>query len=287
MRTRTYSKDSSGLFDYHSKDFKLQEFELTEDGVIALYKDDVVLLKNEVLKSELFNLLRCKFQGTTMVSSHTKKQYNCLDGFEEAKIRNRRDYHERFIWKTIHNESGGESLRINDIFRMGRMRFRVREVHDDSGNKTIGSKGMDTHVEYAEHQNSEEIYCRVCMETQNPAKEYANVCECSKRMPIHADCLMDWVKTKMVKKTTDVYEFYTWKGLECDICKKAYPEYFHANGKKYSLLSYEKPAPPFIVFDLFNKDANTLRGCFVIKRPNRPMLRIVTRNLTKGKRSGV
>ena len=61
------------------------------------------------------------------------------------------------------------------------------------------------------------------MEPQNPAKEFANVCDCSKRMPIHADCLMDWMKTKMNKRVTDSYEFYTWKGQECDICKKPYP----------------------------------------------------------------
>ena len=46
----------------------------------------------------------------------------------------------------------------------------------------------------------------------------------------------------------------------------SHPEYFMASGKKYSLLTYEKPAPPYIVFDLYNKEANTLRGCFVIKK---------------------
>lgn len=39
-----------------------------------------------------------------------------------------------------------------------------------------------------------------------------------------------------------------------------------ANSKKYSLLSYDRPNQPYIVLDLYNKEANTLRGCFVIKR---------------------
>ena len=51
-------------------------------------------------------------------------------------------------------------------------------------------------------------------------------------------------------------------------------EYFMASGKKYSLLSYEKQPPPFIVFDLYNKELNTLRGCFVIKK-TRNYLKIV------------
>lgn len=223
VRTKTYTKDTCGLFDYQSRDHKFQEFELSEDGVLALDKEQVVLLRKEVMRKDLINLLRCQFKGPTMVASHTAKQYQNLDGFDESKIKNRKDYHERFIWRSIKNESGGELLDIGDIFRMGRMRFRVREIHDDSGNRCIGSKGLDRHVEYAEHQNQEETYCRVCMEPQNPAKEFANVCECSKTMPIHADCLMDWVKTKMTKKSGDAYEFYTWKGIDCDICKKPYP----------------------------------------------------------------
>lgn len=51
-------------------------------------------------------------------------------------------------------------------------------------------------------------------------------------------------------------------------------EYFMASGKKYSLLSYDKQPPPFIVFDLYNKELNTLRGCFVIKK-TRNYLKIV------------
>jgi hypothetical protein len=201
----------------------MQEFELTENGVLAINKEDVVLMKHEAKRKELINLVEFKFDHSAMTFSHCSKQYKCLEGFDESKIRARKDYHERFIWKSIQAETGGENLDIYDVFRMGRLRFRVREVWDLRGQRSIGVKGIDSHIEYAEHQNQEETLCRVCMEPQNPAKEFANVCDCSKRMPIHADCLMDWVKTKMNKRATEVYEFYTWKGLECDICKKPYP----------------------------------------------------------------
>jgi len=267
IRTKTFTKDSCGLFDRAAKEFKLQEFDLNEDGVLALYKDDVVMLKRETKRKDLYNIMRFQFNHEGMAASHCSKQYTSLEGFDESKIKGRKDFHERFIWKSISMESGGEALDINDIFRMGRLRFRVREVWDQKGQRSIGLKGMDNHVEYAEHHTQdEEVYCRVCMEPQNPAKEFANVCDCAKRMPIHADCLMDWIKTKMNKRVTDAYEFYTWKGLECDICKKTYPEYFMANQQRYSLLTYDRPPQPYIVLDLYNKEANTLRGCFVIKR---------------------
>ena len=224
IRTKTFTKDSCGLFDRAAKEFKLQEFDLNENCVLALYKDDVVLLKHEAKRKELYNIMRFQFNEVGMAAFHISKQFTSLEGFDESKIKGRKDFHERFIWKSISMESGGEALDIHDIFRMGRLRFRVREVWDQKGHRSIDLKGMDNHVEYAEHHASDEdVYCRVCMEPQNPAKEFANVCECAKRMPIHADCLMDWIKTKMNKRVTDAYEFYTWKGLECDICKKTYP----------------------------------------------------------------
>lgn len=265
IRTKTFTKDSCGLFDRQAKEYKLQEFELTEDGVLALYKDDIVMIKKEALRKELYNILKFQFNQGILTGLHTQKQYKSLEGFDEMKVKGRKDFHERFIWKSIAMESGGELLDINDIFRMGRLRFRVREIWDNRGHRSIGLKGMDNHIEYAEHQDQEEVYCRVCMEPQNPAKEFANVCDCSKRMPIHADCLMDWVKTKMNKRATETYEFYTWKGLECDICKKPYPGRFSLTTQNTSL-----PMPSDILCSLMtNLNILTLCWTCTTKKPTR------------------
>lgn len=223
MKTRTYTRDTSGLFDYNSRDFKPQEFSITESGVIALYKDDIVFVRQEVLRKDLINLLKCDFQGGTMKATHTKKQYISLEGFDEQKIKARKDYHERFVWRYIESERSEEYLDCGDIFRMGRMRFRVREIRDSRGERSLPSKGVDSHIEVNRDDQNEEITCRVCLEGETPEKQYANVCDCSKTMPIHAQCLMSWIQTKVTKKVAASYDFYTWKGLECDICKKTYP----------------------------------------------------------------
>jgi hypothetical protein len=223
VRTMTYVKDSAGLFDYQGRDHKGQEFELSENGVICLQGSDIVFLKEEVKKKDLIGVMGCRFTGGNFEGFHVGKQYKSFEEFDESKVRTRKDFQERFVWRVIHNESGGEILGIGDIFKMGRMRFRVREINDERGPRTLSSKGIDTFVEYKDQQNQEEFLCRICMEPANPAKEFSNVCDCSKNNPIHADCLMDWVKTKMNTKSTDVYDFFTWKHLECDICKKPYP----------------------------------------------------------------
>lgn len=222
------NQNSCGLFDYQNskKEQKYQEFEVSQTGVVALTKNEPIYIPSEVMKKEVINLLNLNFQDKSVTMSHTKKQYLNLECFDETRVKNRSDFHERFIWQAIRSESGGALLQMGDIYRLGRMRFRVREIHDSKGFRTIGTKGVDNHVHHQEHEGTEEAYCRVCMEPETADNEFANVCDCSKRMPIHANCLMDWVKTKMNKRTNEAYEFYTWLGLDCDICRKPYPGKF-------------------------------------------------------------
>ena len=111
------------------------------------------------------------------------------------------------------------------------------------------------------------MHCRICLEPETEDKCYANICACTKSNPMHADCLMDWIKNRLSQRKTEFYKFYAWKLLDCDLCKTPFPEFFECNGKKYNLLSYEKPVSgAYLVIDLFNKEKNTIRGCFVIQK---------------------
>ena len=55
------------------------------------------------------------------------------------------------------------------------------------------------------------LLCRICLEGEKEDMKYADVCLCTKTMPLHADCLMEWIKSKINKKTTQHFEFYSWK----------------------------------------------------------------------------
>lgn len=80
---------------------------------------------------------------------------------------------------------------------------------------------------------------------------------------------MEWMKNRNNRKT-EFYKFYAWKLLECDICKKPFPEYFVCNSKEYNLVSYERPTNgAYLVIDLFHRDKNTIRGCFLIEKHER------------------
>lgn len=75
------------------------------------------------------------------------------------------------------------------------------------------------------------------------------------------------------------------------------PDYFTADNKKYSLIIYDRPesnnqpdrlhpSDIFIALDFYNKETNTIKGCFVI-RMAKPVYRVVGSVTHQGKRSRV
>ena len=269
VRAMTYTKDSYGLFDFQKKDcYKEEIFELTRPAVLVRKeaptpdskKDFRVLpLKQPASRSDAFNLLQLEVAAEKASISRLPFQFADMDAFDEEKARELENFHERFIWRVC--STGSLKLQPGVVFRLGRLRFRVRESSDGVKEESIGV-GMNLgHKEVYKPQEDEEevqgteMHCRICLESESTEKAFANICACTRSNPMHAECLMDWIKARMTQRKMDYFRFYSWKLLDCDLCKKPFPESFTCSGKKYNLLSYEKPEKgAYLVVDLFNKE---------------------------------
>jgi hypothetical protein len=74
----------------------------------------------------------------------------------------------------------------------------------------------------------------------------------------------------MVRKEVDNHIVsYTWKTFECEICKKAYPFTFKANGRLYPLVDYvEEDVPrdrPYLMLESQTFEKNSSRMIHIIK----------------------
>ena len=65
-------------------------------------------------------------------------------------------------------------------------------------------------------------------------------------------CLKDWLNTKKIRKPNRVASCFTWKVLECELCKVKFPDYINYKGKIYELLDLEKPDNPYMVLELIS-----------------------------------
>ena len=103
-----------------------------------------------------------------------------------------------------------------------------------------------------EKQKLKHYKCRLCFcegnfEGNDPL---ISPCKCTGSLTyIHLNCLRKWLTSKIVIKTSssnDIY-CYTFKSLECEICKSIIPEIVEYRGKFISLLNFKDIEPPYII----------------------------------------
>lgn len=91
-----------------------------------------------VKRKDSYNLIQVKFGKGGPQVLKLGHQFNNMDDYKEEDLIKEPDFHEHFVWRVL----GQTELHLipGEVFRLGRLRFRVREHCD--GNKTshIGTK---------------------------------------------------------------------------------------------------------------------------------------------------
>ena len=103
-----------------------------------------------------------------------------------------------------------------------------------------------------EKQKFKLFKCRICFcegsfEGNDPL---ISPCKCTGSVKyIHLNCFRKWLTSKIITKnspTNNIY-CYTFKNLECEICKTIIPETVEYRGKFISLLDFKDIEPPYII----------------------------------------
>ena len=103
-----------------------------------------------------------------------------------------------------------------------------------------------------EKQTLKHYKCRLCFcegnfEGNDPL---ISPCKCTGSLTyIHLNCLRKWLTSKILIKTSSSNDIfcYTFKSLECEICKSIIPEIAEYRGKFISLLNFKDIEPPYII----------------------------------------
>ena len=103
-----------------------------------------------------------------------------------------------------------------------------------------------------EKQKFKLFKCRICFcegsfEGNDPL---ISPCKCTGSVKyIHLNCFRKWLTSKIITKTspTNSIYCYTFKTLECEICKTIIPETVEYRGKFISLLDFKDIEPPYII----------------------------------------
>jgi len=289
----TWSRESYGLFDYESQHVSRRNLKASSSAKIIRIKNDIRLVtdmyneRNVCENSKTLALLKHQ-DGVFSVTKHEKKS-----------DRTRSNASENFwlVVKNIKKDNVNQEyqLRENDVIKLGRVKFRVRELHvgeemdgyqndtnndemSELGSEDTGSIEDDMPKQHLIKQlpENQEITCRVCLNSENTeANPLISPCGCSGSVKhIHLDCLKHWIKSKSHIKSFGLCISYTWKNLECELCHRRLPEIFIHKDERIDLIDLPKPQSSYVILETLAKEQQVSKTFYVVMATENDLIRL-------------
>ena len=268
--TKTWVRDSHGLYDYESTQTKNLNAVLAESIYIARKKHEIKTLNslNELRPDEeelLFNVVndnKDEYILENKVPFHiqpTEKNINDLSNKIWYVLKND-PIQSNQSNQTIINYNDDYYLCKNDVIKLGRVKYSLNEINipsrqnnidiavpcNDSTKYNIDELNMNTEPVFdfifeAKHSGeyddipTDERICKICYSDENDKENnpLVHLCNCNGGLRFsHYLCIKKWMETKLATKENEkkTVKSYSIKSFNCEICKTPYPFKFRLNG---------------------------------------------------------
>lgn len=173
-------------------------------------------------------------------------------------------------------------MKEGDVVKLGRVRFRVRQLCADSEKQTsTTTKGPVFLARKASQKPDESLrnipICRICLcENSEEDNPLINPCRCAGTMKyVHIKCLQQWLKSRLQTKNTAIAFTIAWKSLDCELCSRPFPSIVELDGVKYYPLDLPRTeAKSYIVLEVLGKDSMQVRGLHFINMSVKPQIKL-------------
>ena len=267
--TKTWVRDSHGLFDYESNQTKHLNAILAESIYITRKKHEIKTVNNpSQLQDEeelLFNVRHDDINKYVLESNvpvriqPNQKNINELSNkiwyiLKNDPIKSNNSN------QVITNTNDDYYLCKNDVIKLGRVKYSLNEINIPSrhNNIDIAPPMLDTtkydidelnkntepvfdfifqakdSSEYTDIPDDERL-CKICYSEENDRENnpLVHLCNCNGGLRFsHYMCIKRWMETKLQIKENDkrTVKSYNIKSFNCEICKTPYPFKFKLNG---------------------------------------------------------
>ena len=269
IEVHTWSRDSYGLYDYEST--KVQKTSLNISSTASILRIDNEILMEPTSSPDspteakkLFDIEKVE-NGHFILCPISSTPDNRLEKAEYEKL-----------WlavKGFTETPKGYRLCEGDVIRLGRMKFRIKQIQGASYHKKIENFRLSDILNLRiTTEPSEEggitfkLPCRICLsEVYLPENPLISPCKCAGTMKyIHVTCLQMCLKSKINTRTTDSTLSFSWKAMCCDLCKKPYPHKLNISGNIVELVEIPKPPEKYLILESLCKDKNSNKGLHII-----------------------
>ena len=139
----------------------------------------------------------------------------------------------------------------------------------------ISQKRISKNSETITEKNNKPI-CRICLSEEYEEKNpLIHPCNCDGTMKyIHLQCLRLLIQSKIKKTETESCKVFTFKTLECEICKMVFPEKIKIKGTVFYIIDLEKPDKDYIILDGLIKETPEEKSIFIVHFKDKKEIKI-------------
>jgi len=280
VRSKTWTRDSYGLYDYEaSKDIFIQNLTLTSGCIISR-------VQNEIIQTNALSTLNTESKDDTLIEYRPNTVIASLsdgkDGIEIQPNKLDKDVLDGSFWHVMEKGETTEryELKVNDVIRLGRVAFRINQIKviEDTTEKVNSpdqkqiiesikahmqkdpENGDEMLPEPAKKLSDSNVCCKICLcENDEPDDPMISPCECIGSVRyVHLKCIQNWVKSKLnIQENKNIVTIY-WKNLSCELCKTKFPLNVRHHGQELSLIPIEnKITGSYVVMESFSKERNS------------------------------
>jgi hypothetical protein len=281
LSTKTWVRDSHGLFDYESNQTKNLNAILAESINIIRNKNDIKTLGQiSDLKSNDEFIFRVKHDLSNeyfleneipILTQPTELNINNLSNKIWYVLKND-PYNSNQSNQTVVNCNDEYYLCKNDVIKLGRVKYALNEINIPSKNDNIEKEipkydqskydidnlnkntqpvfdfifKAKSASEYTDIPDDEKI-CKICYSEENDKENpLVHLCNCNGGLRFsHYLCIKKWMETKLTTKENikNTVKTYNIKSFNCEICKTPYPFKFEIQGfdEPFELIELQKP----------------------------------------------
>lgn len=179
----------------------------------------------------------------------------------------------RRFWRVVRDSAGGRyPLSAGDIIKLGRFKFRVRQLVASADGSGGGAVQPELRFEQAAHacraNFDSNATCRICL-IDGPGEDDPLIAPCACKGSIesvHVGCLRHWINGRLNLQGSSPERAYFYRPLTCELCKKAYPTDVVIEEAKTPLVQVPRTQAPFIVLENMARDhaQHSSRGLHVV-----------------------
>lgn len=258
----TWARDTHDLFDFEAHNLQTKTFAVSSSQACVRSGTDVQMLSEHApLPPGSDMLLRLvQKDGAFMVDKATPSSSS------------------KKLWLVVRDlPTCGHRLSEGDVIKLGRFKFRVRQMAMASGMQPELRLDDSSVCRQADPAEAASKVCRIClMEGAESDDPLIAPCSCRGSIEfVHVGCLRHWANGRL-NVSEGVSGSYFYRPQTCELCKSPYPAYVHIAEQRRPLVEVPQTEPPFIVLENMVRDSqqHTGRGLHVISLANDKLLKL-------------